>query len=602
MAKAATILAGVVIGFSYIPTCLAERSIDYSVDDTSQVLEEARMLARTDYDLIDTPSLAEELSRESSNRERSLHRHRRSRGNTNEPCDMPSAMQVQKESGSELAVGVVTIAPYGVLNDTAWQDSFAILAHSARKVMGASRRATKVDYICLVPDEVAPTDAAKEKERDALKTIGFDARFVSIPVHLSEVKNPSARSALSKVLGEREELKYYGAAFTEFDRVLLVDGDVVLLQPFDELFDLSASPGMVGTYDHEMDLASSTFPPVNSGFLLFTPNKGDFDGLVEVYREGNLSDSGFRRSGTGWTYGAGSQGMLSFFYNQWIPGSPGFNTSLKPIKGKDLPGEAATLQPPGSRFFPVDRSVHGVIQTESLLKSFKEGRATVDRVKSFHFAGGCMKPWTCSPRHEVLCKTMTDKWWELRRELEVARGMTPKERCGDWGHYEPMNILEIGEAKNEEEPPAPQLTAVAEDLAAPATPPVVVRSPTSSPVAEEITAVASEDSDPLKNEAVEADGENIAGSSQASSGGPSLTKKNTVPENSLASRWEVLKTTEHHQDAMTDITKSKSGHWGRSAAGKMLLEDLQKSRSGELRTYEYGGDGMEEVVSDYIEY
>eukprot|EP00927_Polykrikos_kofoidii_P025934 TRINITY_DN23218_c0_g1_i1.p1 TRINITY_DN23218_c0_g1~~TRINITY_DN23218_c0_g1_i1.p1 ORF type:complete len:439 (-),score=47.45 TRINITY_DN23218_c0_g1_i1:30-1283(-) len=364
-----------------------------------------------------------------------------------------TADEPKKTKDINLAVAV--IVPYGVVNHAAaWQDAFAVLGQSARAALAQSQRVSKVSYIALVPDDVASEPAEHAAELDALARLGWDAYFVRIPVHLAEVSNPFGREPLSKVLGEKEQLKYYGAALTEFDRVLVLDGDVILVQSFDELFDLSVTPGLVGTYDHEMDIAISTFPPVNSGFLLFTPSMRDFDGLAEVYREGDLTDRGFRGSGTGWTYGAGSQGILSFFYNQWIPHAPGVNFSLRPTKGKDLPGMVQTVQPTGSRFHPLDRSVYGVIQTKDMMEAFASGGATIDRVKSFHFAGGCGKPWTCQPPSTPVCEAMTAKWWETRRGVEAFHGLPRSDRCKGWGKYDPMFLLSKTNKPNDQVAPS----------------------------------------------------------------------------------------------------------------------------------------------------
>eukprot|EP00927_Polykrikos_kofoidii_P027108 TRINITY_DN23975_c0_g3_i1.p1 TRINITY_DN23975_c0_g3~~TRINITY_DN23975_c0_g3_i1.p1 ORF type:complete len:435 (-),score=56.38 TRINITY_DN23975_c0_g3_i1:125-1429(-) len=355
--------------------------------------------------------------------------------------DAADGVEERRREG-DLSVAIAVIVPYGVVNhDPQWQDGFAVFAQSARTAMARSKRCRKVDYLAFVPEDVAVDDAGRMQERDALARLGLTAIFVPIPVRLEEVGTAEGREILSKVLGEKEQLKYYGAAMTEYDRVLVADADVILLHPFDELFDLSPKAGMVGTYDHEMDIRDSVFPPVNSGFLLFTPDKADFDGLVEVYREGNLTGRGFRYSGTGYTYGAGSQGMLSFFYNQWIPGYPGVNFTVRPVKGQDLPGMPATVQPPGSRFYPVDRSIYGVILTDSLKWALSAGHASVDKVKAFHFAGGCLKPWTCSPTNTDLCNAMTDRWWDMRHEVESAHGLPRTERCQEWHAYQPMFML-----------------------------------------------------------------------------------------------------------------------------------------------------------------
>merc|ERR1712014_459848 len=107
----------------------------------------------------------------------------------------------------------------------------------------------------------------------------------------------------------------------------------------------------------------------------------------------------------------------------------------RPVKGVDLPGMQATKQPAGSRFHPLDRSVYNVIETESLRKAISAGVASVERVKVFHFAGKCSKPWKCQPIGSEICKQATEQWWRFRADVEKARDAQQVVRCQEWGEY-----------------------------------------------------------------------------------------------------------------------------------------------------------------------
>eukprot|EP00929_Paragymnodinium_shiwhaense_P089530 TRINITY_DN49672_c0_g1_i2.p1 TRINITY_DN49672_c0_g1~~TRINITY_DN49672_c0_g1_i2.p1 ORF type:complete len:437 (-),score=109.58 TRINITY_DN49672_c0_g1_i2:152-1462(-) len=345
-------------------------------------------------------------------------------------------VEEQQAEEATLKVAFAVVVPYGVLGKpTNWNDAFATVAHSIRKAEAGSRHKTEI--LALLPDTLPDQDL----EEQALERLGLKALFVKIPVQLSEVKDNFARDALSKVLGDKEELKYYGAGLTSYDRVVVMDGDTLMLKPVDELFQISRKAGLVGTYDYEMDCCNSSFPPMNSGFGVFTPSETDFLGLADVFREGNFTDAGFRRSGTGYTYGAGSQGLLSFFYNQWQPGKPGVDEAARvpeAIRGTDLPGQKQTTKPEETRFYNVDRSEYDVIQTPALLEAVDAGKVTADRVKVFHFAGACMKPWTCSQNghdHDKvpLCKEMTAAWWRLRDDFLASKSLQGGGACGQPG-------------------------------------------------------------------------------------------------------------------------------------------------------------------------
>jgi len=155
------------------------------------------------------------------------------------------------------------------------------------------------------------TSLTKKNEESALKALGITARFVPVPVPLAEMKDLHARGTLSGGLGQYEQLKYYGAALVEYDRVVVMDADTMVLGHIDELFDSQHDVSLIGVYDHEMDIQSSLFPPVNSGFMVFTPDMADFDNLVEIYRSGQIGGDGWCHSGTGWTYGTGAPGPRS---------------------------------------------------------------------------------------------------------------------------------------------------------------------------------------------------------------------------------------------------------------------------------------------------
>jgi len=329
-----------------------------------------------------------------------------------------------------LRVALAAVVPYGSLNSSSWRDALAVLALSAQQV--AAQSAHRTELLALMPDSLPDHDA----ERCVLEAMGVTARFVPVPVPLDQVRNSFARGELAKVLGEMEQLKYYGAALTEYDRVVVLDADTMFLKPIDELFVGTGKSMLSGIYDYELDIPSSAFAPLNTGFLSFTPNKADFDRITEIVREGDFRPgTGWQGSNTGWTYGTGSQGVLSFYYNQVQPGKPGFNSAVA-TKGKDLPGLNFTRQPPSSRFRPLDRSVYNVVDTELLLEAVHSGHTDASRVKVFHFTGRCPKPWLCSPPPDPFCAEMQDRWWDLRADLA---GPGSAKRCPNGG-YRPLPL------------------------------------------------------------------------------------------------------------------------------------------------------------------
>lgn len=350
--------------------------------------------------------------------------------------EAPVLLQVKTKASTgpvALNVAFVAVVPYGALNSSKWRDGLAVMAHSAQKA--SDRSVHRIRLLALLPDSIS----RQEEERQVLQAIGLEARFVPVPVPLEQVQNSFARKELGLVLGEMEQLKYYGAALTEFDRVVILDGDTMFLAPIDELLSDVESAPLQGIYDHELDVPSSCFPPLNTGFLVYTPDKKDFDELKELVRKGDFRPgTGWEGSNTGWTYGTGSQGILSFYYNQVQPGVPGY-IGTPPEKGKDLPGFKFTVQPRTSRFRPLDRSVYNVIDTKLLQEALHKRWASASRVKVFHFTGACPKPWTCIPAPSEICREMTSRWWAMRTELVQARGGSAQ-RCAPWGEYQTLPL------------------------------------------------------------------------------------------------------------------------------------------------------------------
>merc|ERR1712232_225911 len=239
---------------------------------------------------------------------------------------------------------------------------------------------------------------------------------------------------------DEETIKYWGIAFTEYDRVLVIDADVLVMDAMDELMELEED--FIGVYDHGLDTATSTAPPAQGGFLLFRPNKTDFDAIKALTREGDWDGAGWKRSGIGFCYGGvGPDGLLPYYYNK---------DALKNIKQKTkklLPEGIASRSVKGSRWKAVDRPIYDVVINARLVeelsnwKTDSDRKRVVDSVKSVHFTGDCIKPWSCfTPQpHQWFCKGLLDKWWQLRAELEAKRGLPEtKRRCSLVGKYKPM--------------------------------------------------------------------------------------------------------------------------------------------------------------------
>jgi len=309
-----------------------------------------------------------------------------------------------------------------------WQDAMAIMALGLQKAKAKSKH--DATALVLGPERL-PDDA-----KNMLLSFGFDDVVRRpIPVPSSEIQGSDARTAMERVQGTgkgltfaqaEENIKYWGLSLTQFDRVLVLDADTIVLDPMDELMELQDD--FVGTYDHGLDCCPnmpSAIPPVQGGFLLFRPNATDFDNVKALTREGDWGGAGWKNSRVGYWYGGvGPDGLLQYYFNKdALESLPPFQTGHKELKEG-----IAKPSLPGSRMKAVDRDVYDVLLTDRLAQDL-EGRdlATVaSGVKAAHFTGNCMKPWGCS-YHDPnrpgmgLCEALHARWGEMWAEVSTKR-------------------------------------------------------------------------------------------------------------------------------------------------------------------------------------
>jgi len=204
---------------------------------------------------------------------------------------------------------------------------------------------------------------------------------------------------------------------------------------------MEANQDFIGTYDHGLDISDSLVPPVQGGFLLFKPNITDFEAIKKLTREGDFrSGSGWQGSNIGWAYGGtGPDGLLAYYFHK-----DGL-TQIKKVGKQQLPEGLMNLhhQVAGVKMLAVDRAVYDVVWADRLRSDLQKSdhAAVVARVKSVHFTGNCIKPWSCVQpidSLEWLCRAMVDKWWGLRAEVEQERGLPPSTGRCHGSEYKPL--------------------------------------------------------------------------------------------------------------------------------------------------------------------
>ena len=228
------------------------------------------------------------------------------------------------------------------------------------------------------------------------------------PRRLAHPATPPTQIAKSGCCGEKELIKLYSWTLLQYDRVVHLDLDTLLLKPLDRY--LALPQGFVYTTDPMMknrcsnknhsDVSchpSGRRPPfpVQGGFLLVRPNATIFADLVAIVERGDY-DYGWEGTHHGHYWGGMTvQGLLPFYF-------------------------AERAEPSAS--LEADRCV-----VNAMFDQAKCDAAPFADVVSAHFTQTCSKPYTC-PVHppESHCGRLHDAWLDAReaflREQEIGSG------------------------------------------------------------------------------------------------------------------------------------------------------------------------------------
>lgn len=320
------------------------------------------------------------------------------------------------------------------LRSKAYEDAVAVLAHSIH--VAAARSKHHVEVVALTPKRFSKEAETSMKRAGIEKVLRYPLLVPTDAIEKEEVREAQRkRSSDGSFQFAEEQIKYWGLHLTDYDRVLVLDADTLVLDPMDELMGLDED--FVGTYDHGLDVSGSISAPVQGGFLLFRPNASDLREIRQVTREGDFryDGSGWHGSGIGFAYGGtGPDGMLAYFYQR------GALRHMKKVGKAHLPETLGAAPVAGSRMRAVDRSVYDIVLNKRL-KSEVDGLdhdQVLRRAKSVHFTGDCPKPWSCHDSEHWLCAGLQQRWWELRADLEAKRGLPPSHPGCQGDKYEPL--------------------------------------------------------------------------------------------------------------------------------------------------------------------
>ncbi|KAK9467220.1 Glycogenin-1 [Lipomyces arxii] len=193
---------------------------------------------------------------------------------------------------------------------------------------------TTKPVVVLALDQLAPESLA-----------ALESAFDSV-VPVSVINNPAPRNLIS--LGRPDlALSFTKLALwsmTEYDRIVYLDADVLPLTNLDNLFSV---PGVLAA------APDAGWPDIfNSGVMVLTPSKADFDGLYATAESTESFDGGDQ--GLLNTYFADKWTRLSFMYNvtpsagyQYMPAYVHFASQIKAVHFTGLPKPWQLNRPSG---------------------------------------------------------------------------------------------------------------------------------------------------------------------------------------------------------------------------------------------------------------
>lgn len=319
-------------------------------------------------------------------------------------------------------------------------DGAAVLLRSIEKVRSSDDSLYHIEYLAMITPEV---DA---RWIPVVEQLGYKARRVKVPIQTNEIRNAALAKAIDEDgrLGTNEMAKIEPFLFTEYDRVLVLDSDLMFHRNFDELFLTSPDDNSIALQWTE---GYQRKEHMNGGFFIIYPRSVDaakhYAAILDILREGDyrttfrgsiaklsvitagsVQDSlGWGGTGYGTTFGGRTmQGLLPYYFLHVLNGTASA---------------------------PLDRCRYNNMQQTQRCRTY-----SLDQITSNHFTGYCKKPWKCfkatttydemilaerEPEISTICKTLQDAWWEQWSKLskEFARGS----RCKSFVSQEMFNSV-----------------------------------------------------------------------------------------------------------------------------------------------------------------
>jgi len=179
-----------------------------------------------------------------------------------------------------------------------------VLAESIREV-GDDR-----DIVLLLFDAAEDSDTFLGIHSRAVDDLRIDVRRVKNPVCFENIA-PNYKPFARRYYFDYVKLLAFN--LTEYDRVLFMDGDMVVNRNLDEVF-LSTPPPRAGG-NTWIAASDGPYSPLNSGLVLIAPSSKDYDSLLKMVYEGNYAEPGGWEGVGGVHHGSShTQGILPYYF------------------------------------------------------------------------------------------------------------------------------------------------------------------------------------------------------------------------------------------------------------------------------------------------
>jgi hypothetical protein len=296
-----------------------------------------------------------------------------------------------------------------ITKDGSFQDGAAVLAYSIIKEAQRHKEDTDVSLVAFVHPLVSET-------RPVLTKLGFHVIETPMPINITAIEHKWLREKINfnGCCGASELIKLNSYRLSQYDNIVHMDADTMLLNPVNEL--LGTNYSLIYTTDPNMATHKGEDKmPAQGGFLVIKPSDTDFRAIIDTIMTTEFVSGGaWNRTKIGWFWGGMTvQGILPYYYNR-------------------------VTQPNIYRRKIVDRCLYNT------MADTKECESTpLEKIKSAHFTV-CQKPWTCYKGIiNDLCHALHQKWFALREEAEAFYGIPAEEKpCGGprGGRYRKMRL------------------------------------------------------------------------------------------------------------------------------------------------------------------